>query len=77
MAIAPMGIHSAGTPNCARKPGRVRESKPKNEAPSPSLVTASKMSSAVNPVSTYQYGTRWRDSSRSVRPLSGWAYRSI
>jgi hypothetical protein len=34
------------------------------------------MSSAAKPVSMYQYGTGQRDSSRSVQPLSGCAYRS-
>lgn len=43
---------------------------PKNFAPSPASTVASSVSSAVNPVSMYQYGTAHRSSARSVQFLS-------
>ena len=69
--MAPIGVHCSGTPYRSRNLGMIDGGMPKNTAPSPSSTTASSMSSAVKPVSMYQYGTGQRASSRSVQARSG------
>ena len=71
--MAPTGVYAAGTSNAARNATVRSDGMPKKHAPRPSSTAVCRISSEAIPVSTCQYGTGQRASSRSVQPLSGWA----